>query len=200
MAAEEEPGAEELEAIRRWAFAALRIPEGESWEMCVSPPLRGRLLSGPGSAVAMPSAGRRGRGFLAGLLWFCLLAWPASLLLDIPFWKVLPVLFGGSVAVGGLALWWLALWARRKETRPGQFGVGSLMFLTLFAALYLGAVRGLLTLAPDAPAGIWVFLLTALFGLLPVAVSIPFVLMMLDALLWAGVWVVRRFRGRGDQA
>ena len=45
---------------------------------------------------------------------------------------------GGFLACGGLGLWWLTLWARQKDGRLGQFGIGSLLFLMVFAATFLG--------------------------------------------------------------
>jgi hypothetical protein len=200
LTSDENPDPDELDEIRRWAFRALRIPRGESWEMHVSQPPTRCVRSGEGKVAALPTPARRVRGFLVGLAWLCFLALPLSVVSKAPFWVVLLVLFTGAVFTGGLALWWLWLWALRKDGRPGQFGLGSLFFLMAFVSLYLGAVRGLMLLLPvpgarDEPLA---FFFLALGGLVAIILSVPFVLRMLDALLWAAVWLVRRSRGRGE--
>ena len=190
---------EETEAIRRWAFKTLGIPNEETWEMHVGRPAIRSVQSGPAGVAPLPTPARRVKGLLVGLTWLFCIAGPLSVVLRAPFWVVLLAVFSGTVFVGGLAIWWLTLWALRKDSRRGQFGLGSLLFLTLFVSLYLGSIRGLMMLVPGAPAEGWMILLVALFGLIPVAVSIPFILMMLDALLWAAVWLVKRYRRPPDR-
>ncbi|NUQ63345.1 MAG: hypothetical protein HUU20_12770 [Pirellulales bacterium] len=86
------------------------------------------------------------------------------------------------------------MWALRKDGKLGQFGLGSLLFLTFFVALYLSAIRALVSLAPGVSVEGWTLFQAALLGLIPIAISIPFLLPMLDAILWVAVWLVKRFR------
>jgi hypothetical protein len=183
-----------VKQIRLQVFRELGIPRGESWELHVSLlPVR-CVRSDRGEVVALPTASRRAGSFFGGLAWLCLLAFVLSAVLQASFWAVLLGLFLVMLLVGGLAFWWLTLWALRKDGRLGQFGIGSLLFLTLFVAIYLSAVRWLITMLPGAPVQGCSFLIVALIGLVPVAISIPILLPMLDAILWAAVWLKNRFQ------
>jgi len=82
--------------------------------------------------------------------WLCFtaaLAWTAGVahLFNVGTYSPFPLAFaavlGGFFICAGLGLWWLTLWARQKNARAGQFGVGSLFFLTVFAAIFFGTVR-----------------------------------------------------------
>lgn len=155
--------------------------------------------------------GTRFTRFLFGLVYLAFISSMIAQGTRQPFWVIFAVVFSGAVFTCGLALWWLTLWALRKDARWGQFGLGSLLFLTAFVAIYFSAVRWLVTMLPNvqraatlpniAPQDTqpWAFLQIAMWGLIIVVVSIPYMLVMTDGLLWAAVWLVkqpalRRFR------
>jgi hypothetical protein len=151
------------------------------------------LRKGPPSRL-----GRRGR-FLVGLFYLGLVAQMLSIAIQQPFWVTLSAVLCGAVFTSGLAIWWLTRWALRKDARPGQFTIGSLMFLTAFVALYFSAISSLVSLLPlgsaRPPQGsvfAWAGLAMGVLAL----VSIPFVLFVADGIVWAGVWVVKRLRPR----
>jgi hypothetical protein len=103
-------------------------------------------------------------------------------------------LLGGFLACGGLGLWWLTLWARQKDGRLGQFGIGSLLFLTVFAAMFFGTVRWIvvqISLPSHQADNAELFSKVALISLIVGLCSIPWVLRMSEALLWAAVWFVK---------
>ena len=133
---------------------------------------------------------------LAGLLYLSLVS---AILSDVTGHHFLPVLVGviaGALFCSSLALVWLTLWAVRRDSRLGQFGIGSLFFLTLFVAMYFGLVRWLVVALesnqgpPEGAQSLFVRL--AIFSLGPMLFSIPFVLGVTESLLWLAVWVLRR--------
>lgn len=162
---------------------------------------RKRLRSKP-MAHAPISRRERWFGFLAGLLWTAAVAACLSLGTQCPFPFAFVTVLGGFLVCGGLGLWWLTLWARQKNGRLGQFGIGSLLFLTLFAAIFLGTVRWIVVQAlhqsPRADSA-GLFCIVALICLVVVLISIPWVLRMSEALLWAGVWFFKVRRWINEQ-
>jgi len=145
-----------------------------------------------------PRLSRRGR-FLVGLFYLGFVAQILSNAIRQPFWVTFSAVLCGAVFTSGLAIWWLTLWALRKDAQPGQFTIGSLMFLTAFVALYFSAISWLVSLLPlgsaSSPRGsvfAWAALAMGVLGL----ISIPFVLFVADGIVWAGVWVVKRLGTR----
>jgi len=73
----------------------------------------------------------------------------------------------------------LTLWARQRDARLGQFGIGSLLLLTVFVAIFLGTVRWIVVQAlehwPQSDS-IGVFCIFALICLVLACFSVPFVL------------------------
>jgi hypothetical protein len=116
----------------------------------------------------------------------------------------LAVLAGAALATV-VGLTWLTLWARRKDSRMGQFQIGSLFFLTALLAMLLGTARWTI-----GRMGTERYPLGDAFALLAVvtcvwlflaAISLPFVMGMAESVVWAGVWslrqpIVRRAIGR----
>ncbi|MBN2581304.1 MAG: hypothetical protein JXB10_20150 [Pirellulales bacterium] len=107
------------------------------------------------------------------------------------------ILFGLVCSVafcGGILLWWMTLWASRKESRLGQFTVGSLLFATFFLALFCGIASSCVlvlesfhgTLSPETKILIWIFC--------AVGVLISFCpgLLLLEVLLRTATWMVKR--------
>jgi hypothetical protein len=141
---------------------------------------------------------RRGRALL-GLAYLALVAAGLSEAIGQPFGVTFLAVFCGAVFTSGLAIWWMTLWARRKEARAGQFTIGSLLFLTAFVAIYFSAISWLVSLLPRGPGRppdgsvfVWAAVTMGVVALF----SIPFVLFVADGLVWAAVWVVSHPRVR----
>lgn len=141
------------------------------------------------------------RGLLAGRLggavaWLAFVAALATGLTESNFAAVFAVVFAGALACGVLALAWLTLWAQRENSLPGQFTIGSLLFATCFAAIFFAAVRWLgsnLAFMPQrstTPGS--VYFGVAIGSLLVLAISVPIVFGMFDALLRMALWFIRR--------
>lgn len=133
--------------------------------------------------------------FLTGLAYTALIANVFSVCTNCTYPFAFVAVLGSFFLYGGLGLWWLTLWARQRDARPGQFGVGSLLLLMVFAAMFLGTVRWIVVQVsqqwPQSD-GIGVFCIFAVICLLLACISIPFILWMSEAMLWAAVWFVRR--------
>jgi hypothetical protein len=125
--------------------------------------------------------------FAAGLAWLAMLAAIFSSMTNSSFFLMFAALVTGAVFTAGLAVVWLARWAVRENARPGQFSIGSLLFLTVFVAIYFGAVRWLASHLPGNPLHSYqnavVYLPISIFCLLAALLSAPIVLGMLDVLL-----------------
>lgn len=150
-----------------------------------------------------------------GLLWLALPAAVLHVVTGYPFVFIFVMLFLGSLLCCGLGLWWMTLWALRRDSRVGQFTVGSLLFATLFLAMFLGFVRWVVG-AGAAAQGFHgsqdngpVFLAVALICLVWCAISVSIVASMTEAVLWGAVWLLKRpavrrwrrsLRNRADQS
>ncbi len=140
--------------------------------------------------------------FVLGVAWLALVTGSLQVLTGLGFWVIFAGVLGSALISGGLALWWLGLWASRPGFRLGQFGIGSLLFLTVFVALYLGAARWLTDAAQwnvpstgnhvraASSSGSFVSVTVLLFIL--AASSIPACLAVTEGVLWAAVWLVQR--------
>jgi hypothetical protein len=103
-------------------------------------------------------------------------------------------ILGMFVICGVLGLWWLTRCARQKDSRRGQFGIGSLLLLTVFAAMFLGTVRWIVLRVEEKqplPDSLGAFCVIAVVCSFFACISIPFVLCLNEALLWAAVWLIR---------
>ena len=133
--------------------------------------------------------------FLVGLAYTALVAGELSDYTKCAFSFAFAAIFTGFLLCGGLGLWWLTLRLRLKDARWGQFGIGSLLFLMVFGAVFFGTVRWIvvrvLEQRPQADSvGLYC---TVAWICLPVAlVSIPFALGMMEAVLWTAVALVKR--------
>lgn len=133
--------------------------------------------------------------FLVGLAYAAFLAGVFSSCTDSSFPFAFAAVLGSFIIYGGLGIWWLTLWARQRDARFGQFGIGSLLLLMVFVAMFLGSVRWIVvriseqSRRADAVAAFWG---VAWIYLFVVCISIPCVLYMSEAVLWAAVWFVKR--------
>ncbi len=134
--------------------------------------------------------------FFAGLSYLALISWVLCAVTERHFLTVFAAVVFGSLFCSGLALAWMTLWAVRKDSRLGQFGLGSLFFLTAFVALYCAAVRWVvIEIESNSTLPVRrdeLFLPVAIGGLLASIVAVPLVAGMTESLLWFAVWTVRR--------
>jgi hypothetical protein len=123
-----------------------------------------------------------GAAFLAGLA--SLLA-PAA---KIHYLYALAGVVGYLALCVGLGMTWLVLWARRTESRLGQFTTGSFFFLAAFVAIFASTVQWFSNLV-GLPLGT-----AALFVIPLLCLALRFVIPMTESILWGAVWLVRRRR------
>jgi hypothetical protein len=142
------------------------------------------------------TAGRLAGRFVLGLYYFAAAALVLSGLTGIAFWRLLAALLPAALACGLLILAMLARWALRPDGRLRQFGLGTaLRAMALFAAFFAFVrwlvVAGDSRLMAELPEGAPFLLLAGVCAIL-VVLAVPFVLGMLEALVWAAAWLVRR--------
>lgn len=132
--------------------------------------------------------------FVAGAGWSALVAAFIAGITDAPYATVFAVCLLGLLLAGALV--WLTLEARRKRSLPGQFTIGSLLFATCFVAFYFAAVRWVgvkLTIPNGMPSDVLLSYFIAAFpcGLIAL-ISILIAFGMVETLLRAGIWSLRR--------
>jgi hypothetical protein len=134
--------------------------------------------------------------FLAGILYLAVLAILLCAATNIHYLWAFAILLAGAVVSTILGLKWLTLWAQRKESQLGQFQIGSLFFLTALLAMLFGAVRwSVVRVATQNHLPLdeaWPFVLGTLIWLIAVAIALPLVLGMAEAVLWTSVWMIRQ--------
>ncbi|HYW79615.1 MAG TPA: hypothetical protein VE890_08560 [Thermoguttaceae bacterium] len=133
--------------------------------------------------------------FFVGLVYFSLLAAIVSEITEHPYVFVWFGLLAAVAICAGLALTWATLWALRDDGRLGQFGIGSLLFLTVFAAMFFGLVRWLddaiERTAPTLHDQGLQFSVVAVGVLLMLLMSIPYAIGLTESVIWLAVWVLR---------
>ena len=142
---------------------------------------------------AEPSQRRLWDQFLAGMVYWSVTAAMVSEATGQHFGIVLPAVLCGGFFCCGLGLVWITLWAQRKHSRLGQFTVGSLFFLTLFASLFLSFVQWFVAKSnlrhgPNAPG----FITTAIICAFWLLIAFPLHLHMAHGVVLFGVWIVKR--------
>lgn len=134
--------------------------------------------------------------FLGGVGWSAMVAALLSELTDAPFAPLFAVCLAGMLVAASLGLAWMTIWARRRQSLPGQFTIGSLFFATCFVALYFAAVRwvGFKLMLRDGmhSDGAVLYIPAALLCGLIALISIPIAFGMLEAVLRAGIWSLRQ--------
>jgi hypothetical protein len=135
--------------------------------------------------------------FLAGLAYTALVATFFSGCTQCAFPFVFTAVLSGFFVCGGLGLWWLKLRVTKKDARLGQFSVGSLLFLMAFVAMFFGTVRWIVVRVSQQEQGlqadsVTLFCIFAPICLVLAPISMPFVLRMIEAVIWAAVWFVKR--------
>jgi len=144
-----------------------------------------------------PSCTRSCLRLLAGLFYLTLVALFFCSMTETAFLPVFVAVACGACFSTALGVWWLTRWALRDDSRPGQFGLASLLLLLTVAAVYFALVRmvvirfvSLGSSRPDEAS--WAFLMVAVFCLFFALLGVPFLLAMADSLVWFAVWLVRR--------
>jgi hypothetical protein len=179
--------------LRRRALPRSRAASGEQSDIVA------RGFAPPPDRPPMPAPWRRWFWFFAGLGYLAVVALAVTAMTEAPYLLVFPGLVAGALFCGNLVLLWMTLWARRKDSRLGQFTIGSMLFLMTFTAFFFGFVRWLTTRALQrwpSPNATEPFVVIAIMCLVLTFVSVPFVVGMTDAVLWAAVWCIRRPRVR----
>lgn len=151
-------------------------------------------LSGKSVAEWKPtSRARLWTRFFGGLLWLALLAGGLAAMSDYPFMIVYPATVGASLVAAGVGLAWLTQWAMNRKARKGQFGIGSLFYVTTLAAMYLAAIRWVVVQIEARMQDTldWPGVMTVgLFTTFVMVITCPAVFGMTEALLWFAVWLV----------
>lgn len=146
------------------------------------------------------------RQFVLGCLFYLFLVCPIlAVLTDCHILIVFLAVMAGVVFTGTVILVWATSWAIKKDSRGNQFSILTLLFLTLLAAVYLGAIRWLADLAGDRlGTGGQAFLAAAVICVVLTFISWPFLALIMESLVWFAAWLVRRpwvqRRLRGPQA
>ena len=137
--------------------------------------------------------GRLWTKFLVGSLYLTFVAAFFALITDSNFLKIWLAVFLGVIFLGILALAWLTGWAQRNDGRLGQFGIPSLLYLTVFVAIFFSVVRWLAVndrFTDEIGARDYVgaaIICACLFGF-GASLMIGF----MESLVWSTVWIVRR--------
>ncbi len=134
--------------------------------------------------------------FCGGVAWAALISAMVSAATRTSFWPVFLVALPGMLATAALGLAWLTLWAQRRNSLPGQFTIGSMLFATCFVAIFFAAVRWIGAHVSHFhgmhPAEGQVYLPVTIMVALAAAISIPIALGMLDSMLRAAIWSLRK--------
>lgn len=151
-------------------------------------------LSGKSVAAWSPtSRARLWIRFFGGMLWLAILAAGLAGLSGYRFIIVYPATVAASLAAAGVILSWLTRWAMNRKAQKGQFGIGSLFYLTTLAAMYLAAIRWVvIQIEAQAQDTLhWPGVISVgFFGTFVIVITCPAVFGLTEALLWFAVWFV----------
>lgn len=143
-----------------------------------------------------PAAVTLAAKFLAGLLYLTVVAGLMGSVSGREFWPSLLVVATSATIGTAVCLVLLTRWSVTAVTGPRQFRLATLMIVTGLFSIHFGVVRWFATgrggheprLPSDGP--IWIN--TFVLGVGLTLISVPFLLSMAEALVWAAVWIVRR--------
>jgi hypothetical protein len=132
------------------------------------------------------------RQFIGGMVYLAFISGVLTGVTEGNFFVVFAAVITGVVFTGTAILVWATSWAIRKESRRGQFSIATMMFLTFLAALYLGVIR-LIANQIDLPRNEEpTFLIAAVACVMLTVFSAPFLLLLMESLVWFAAWLVRR--------
>ena len=133
------------------------------------------------------------RQFVGGVFYLAVISMVLAESTDSNFFVVFGAVTTGVIFTGTIILVWAASCAIRVDAHRSQFSILTLLVLTLLAAIYLSAIRLFADLAGERlGAGDSNFLVAAVICLILTGVSLPFLLLFMDSLVWLAVWLVRR--------
>jgi len=117
---------------------------------------------------------------------------------DVHFVQMFAAVAAMAIACCGLSLTWLVLWARRLDSRLGQFTVGSLLFLTLLVSLALSFVSWVASHLDRqiAVASGERFAVAAVISAGFAVPAIPLLVRATESVVWLAALAVRRRRDR----
>jgi len=146
-----------------------------------------------------PSLKRLWLQLAAGVMYLAFVSGFLSAVTDNPFWAVFVGVVTAAVFYVGLALCWVTLWARREDSKVGQYTIGSFFFLTVFLAGFLSLTRWVATAFAREDLGsttptVGQFLAVALVCSVFLTASIPFMLRAAESVIWLSVRFLRRKR------
>jgi len=145
------------------------------------------------SPQAVPNSRPRLIGqFVAALAYLAMISGVLAELTGVGFVLVFAAVMAGIVFTGTATLAWATAWALRDNARQSQISILTMLFLTLLAAVYLGAIRWLTDAAGDRIGGGASFVAVAAIGGFLTLLSLPFVILLMESLVWFAVWLVRR--------
>jgi hypothetical protein len=127
--------------------------------------------------------------FLGGLAYMAILSAVFSEVAETEFLLVFLAVVCGALFSCGLALFWAVGAVLSGTGRPGQFGIRSLLFLTVYVAIYASLVRWLAIHSSNAEDALPII---AFFCLVLMMVSVPVLIFWTESLVWTAVWIVRR--------
>jgi hypothetical protein len=153
----------------------------------------------PSRADGQVEVGPKGKSRLisqfvwASLVYLLLVCPILSILTDCHPLLVFLAVMAGVVFTATVILVWVTSWAMRTDSRRNQFSILTLLFLTLLAAIYLGAIRWIADLSGDRlGAGGQTFLAAAVLCVILTLISLPFLVLVMESLVWFAAWLVRR--------
>lgn len=131
--------------------------------------------------------------FAGGMLYVAMVSTLLAEFTDGSFWIVFAAVVSGAVFTGTVILTWATLWALRQDTRKNQFSIQTLLFLMTVSAVFLGVVRLLADLSADRlGTGNASLLAVAVSCLILTVLSLPFLALIMESLVWFAAWLVRR--------
>lgn len=140
--------------------------------------------------------------FVVGMAWLAIMAVGVSLMTGQSFFGAYLAVLCSALFASAVALAWLIRWASKEENRERQFGLGSLFFfVTLLAICFAGMSAILRGMAVHETAGLpagtrqppaWLIVPLGIYCLVLILISVPFVMGIVEALMWFAVWLVRR--------
>jgi hypothetical protein len=144
-----------------------------------------------------PSTFRLWLQFIAGMLYLAMISLVLSVVLRYTFLSTYASVLGVTLLSSILALVWITRWAERRDSKLGQFGIGSLLFLMLFAAIFCSILRVIIARMDeieriDESHRLAVIAALGAFIAVVILLSFPLVLHMVESLLKAAVWLIHR--------
>ena len=129
----------------------------------------------------------------SGVAYLAFISFGLSQAVKASYLLVLALVFITIMVEFALVLMLAAGWASQIRRGPFQLQLSSIFLIVVIIAIYLSALRWIVTAdASSENLSIFDWLGVLIYGLIFIAVSFPFVLFLGEAMLWLAVWLVRR--------